>query len=765
MAAAAWQFPELLAGLVATSGAVEGDVRASASEGAPPPGLDTPAGIETLLGGTHTPQHTKAAASPPAEPRTKEPERQPDAELTAAGRTISSVTPQSALASLAAGPNLPMSQEIVALSAGNGEATAASAAPSPEQLPGVANQEGQTAAARVPPRAAHGEDWQSREVSVAAGRNLLPQSGRLATRISGQAPTVAVEAPPAEAAVDRAPASPPQAIGGAPQPSAEFPPAAVGTLVAEKSLESPLPGTAERAARQQDGRSLASPLKTPPAATAAPTGDAPADGKEQGQTAKASAPARSPLGIDAKPDLAAAAGGAAERQRPRVAGVESVLPPPAAEKPAEAEAAPSALAPAPHSTPPARRRLADADGAIPAGETAVHAAMAAPVWRPSASTGPTDFSVGPSARTQASASPSRRSSGSAVAQVLALSGQASRTVDSIPPAEPSRQPVERVPGPWPNPRPSAGAEPEAAEKVAPQSLAETPLPGADTQVRVLAPSTPDRDEVAFAVQLKAMPAPEETAPRESPVRLPEADGARRIAMPAPLHDVPAPEAAAAGENRLSQAREADQAPARASRDRHPEDAPVERTDAPAGAHEGKPIPHAAADAQVKPETAPDRADTTAAKPVRPQDAMESETRPEAVKAPQVRDMKFEVTGGEQRVEVRVSERGGEVKMTVRTPDTELAGTLRENLPTLSARLAESGFKSEAWHPAAASTSQWRHTAESSAGGASRDANTPSHQQDRESQDDAGQRRPKSPQEPILQKEKGKDFAWLMSTLR
>src|ERR1019366_4258413 len=135
--------------------------------------------------------------------------------------------------------------------------------------------------------------------------------------------------------------------------SAEFPPAAVGTLVAEKPLESPPPATAERAARQQDGRSLASPLKTPPAATAAPTGDAPADGKEQGPTAKASAPARSPLGIDAKPDLA------------------------------------------------------------------------------------------------------------------------------------------------------------AAEKVAPQSLAETPLPGADTQVRVLAPSTPDRDEVAFAVQLKAMPAPEE----------------------------------------------------------------------------------------------------------------------------------------------------------------------------------------------------------------------------------------------------------------
>jgi hypothetical protein len=192
---------------------------------------------------------------------------------------------------------------------------------------------------------------------------------------------------------------------------------------------------------------------------------------------------------------------------------------------------------------------------------------------------------------------------------------------------------------------------------------------------------------------------------------------------------------------------------------------VERVEAPAGATAGKIVAHAAPDAQVKTETSPEKTDTTAAKPVRPQDAMEGETRPEAAKAPPLRDMKFEVTGGERRVEVRLSERGGEVKVTVRTPDPQLAGTLRENLPTLSARLAESGFKSEAWHPAASSPNEGRHTAEPSAGGASQDANTPSHQQDRESQDGAGQRRPRSPQETAPQKEKGKDFAWLMSTLR
>ena len=163
--------------------------------------------------------------------------------------------------------------------------------------------------------------------------------------------------------------------------------------------------------------------------------------------------------------------------------------------------------------------------------------------------------------------------------------------------------------------------------------------------------------------------------------------------------------------------------------------------------------------------APERPEAASPKPVRPQDAMESESKPEAPGTPAVRDMKFEVTGGESRVEVRLSERGGEVKMTVRTPDGNLASTLRENLPALSTRLTESGFKSEAWHPAASSTNEWRHTAQSSAGGASQDAHSQSREQNRESQDGAGQRRPRIPQEPETQKQKGKDFAWLMSSLR
>jgi hypothetical protein len=181
------------------------------------------------------------------------------------------------------------------------------------------------------------------------------------------------------------------------------------------------------------------------------------------------------------------------------------------------------------------------------------------------------------------------------------------------------------------------------------------------------------------------------------------------------------------------------------------------------------MPNGAPDAQARDAAASRDSSAAAAKPVRPQDAMESATTPEPAKAAAVRDMKFEVTGGEQRIEVRLSERAGEVKMTVRTADEPLASALRENLPALSARLAESGFKSEAWRPPASSTNEWRHGADVSARGAStgsnQDANPQSRDQGREPRDGDGQRRPKISQEQTPPKEKGSKFAWLMSSLR
>src|SRR5205085_2613427 len=74
------------------------------------------------------------------------------------------------------------------------------------------------------------------------------------------------------------------------------------------------------------------------------------------------------------------------------------------------------------------------------------------------------------------------------------------------------------------------------------------------------------------------------------------------------------------------------------------------------------------------------------------------TPPETPKTPPVaRDIRLEFAGADRKVEVRLMERAGEVHFAVRTPDDRLAGALREDLPSLSSRLEQSGFRAEGWH--------------------------------------------------------------------
>jgi hypothetical protein len=152
-------------------------------------------------------------------------------------------------------------------------------------------------------------------------------------------------------------------------------------------------------------------------------------------------------------------------------------------------------------------------------------------------------------------------------------------------------------------------------------------------------------------------------------------------------------------------------------------------------------------------------------PARPAETASVESKPETQPAA-AREIKLEVTGGERRVEVRLSDRGGEVRVAVRTPDNNLAGTLRENLPELTTRLAENGLRTEAWRPAGTSGGDWRHTTEAPAGGLAQDADSQSHGQGGGGQEDAQQRHPRNFQEQQqTHKQKGRDFAWLMSSLR
>jgi hypothetical protein len=56
--------------------------------------------------------------------------------------------------------------------------------------------------------------------------------------------------------------------------------------------------------------------------------------------------------------------------------------------------------------------------------------------------------------------------------------------------------------------------------------------------------------------------------------------------------------------------------------------------------------------------------------------------------------------GDSSVEIRMAERAGEIKVTVHTPDQDLANSLRNELPDLVGRLRQNGFQAETWRPQA-----------------------------------------------------------------
>jgi hypothetical protein len=138
-----------------------------------------------------------------------------------------------------------------------------------------------------------------------------------------------------------------------------------------------------------------------------------------------------------------------------------------------------------------------------------------------------------------------------------------------------------------------------------------------------------------------------------------------------------------------------------------------------------------------------------------------------------RNIQLDVNSGDGRVEVRLTERGGEVEVAVRTPDARLAGALREDLPALSSRLAESGFRAETWHPASPGAStgvpsgpaDWHKLTEPSPGGTPQDPNSRSRQDGGQPHGDSQPRQPKTSEQQPNRKDQGKDFAWLMSSLR
>ena len=128
-----------------------------------------------------------------------------------------------------------------------------------------------------------------------------------------------------------------------------------------------------------------------------------------------------------------------------------------------------------------------------------------------------------------------------------------------------------------------------------------------------------------------------------------------------------------------------------------------------------------------------------------------------------RDITLELNGGDRRVEVRLVERRGDIQVAVRTPDARLAGELREGLPALTAKLEQSGFRAETWHPAASAGERSR-LAEPHSAAAQQDAQEQSGEEGRQRQRDHQQDAQDSGQRSG-RKLNRKEFAWLFSSLR
>jgi hypothetical protein len=119
------------------------------------------------------------------------------------------------------------------------------------------------------------------------------------------------------------------------------------------------------------------------------------------------------------------------------------------------------------------------------------------------------------------------------------------------------------------------------------------------------------------------------------------------------------------------------------------------------------------------------------------------------------------------VEVRLEERAGEVRVSVRTPDGALADTLRDHLPGLSARLEQTGFRADQWHAADAFGGTRPIEVQRGAGGSAsegRQQQQAGRGDEQSPRDQSGrQREPRGEGQPN-RNQKGKSFAWLMSSL-
>jgi hypothetical protein len=163
---------------------------------------------------------------------------------------------------------------------------------------------------------------------------------------------------------------------------------------------------------------------------------------------------------------------------------------------------------------------------------------------------------------------------------------------------------------------------------------------------------------------------------------------------------------------------------------------------------------------------PNRLDAPSAKRAATADGLSAE-RPAPDPPPvstTARELRFAVGDGGQRVEVRVAERGGEVHVAVHTPDERLAGSLRDDLPALSAKLESAGLRTETWHAGSSNTAGRERLLETPVRTSQNSQEQPG-QGGRRQHDDPPPQRPKRRVDPSHPQSERKDFQWLFNSLQ
>jgi len=88
-----------------------------------------------------------------------------------------------------------------------------------------------------------------------------------------------------------------------------------------------------------------------------------------------------------------------------------------------------------------------------------------------------------------------------------------------------------------------------------------------------------------------------------------------------------------------------------------------------------------------------------AQPATPAPAPEIEPKPAAPTTEPLRNMHIQLTGdNNQRVNVHLMDRGGELRLSVKSADPALAQTMQEHMPELTSRLDQQRYRTEVWMP-------------------------------------------------------------------